>query len=73
LAAESPLVARFHAKMQGGLALIVTSSKQQRELIESAWAEGAQLVSANPQRRSLEELFVEWSEAGQAASQDELQ
>jgi ABC-2 type transport system ATP-binding protein len=33
----------------------------QRELIEQAWIAGGELVSVSPLRRTLEELFVEWS------------
>lgn len=40
---------------------------QQRPLIEAAWAAGGELVSAAPIRRSLEELFLDWSVEGPAA------
>jgi ABC-2 type transport system ATP-binding protein len=38
----------------------------QREFIERAWAAGATLKSVTPLRRTLEELFIKWSEDAEA-------
>jgi len=37
---------------------------RQRELIEHAWTAGAELISVTPLRRTLEELFLSWSDGG---------
>jgi ABC-2 type transport system ATP-binding protein len=63
LPAGSRLRAQFRCEESspGGLSCLVAKPSEQRELIEAAWLEGAELASVNPVRRSLEELFVEWS------------
>jgi ABC-2 type transport system ATP-binding protein len=38
----------------------------QRELIEQSWIAGGELVSVSPLRRTLEDLFVAWSEESRA-------
>lgn len=45
----------------------VVPHAKQRELIETAWAAGGELISASPIRRSLEDLFLAWSVEGPAA------
>ena len=44
---------------------------QQRRVIEAVWSAGGEIVSLSPQRRRLEELFLEWS--GDPAAKSERQ
>lgn len=44
----------------------IVSTGIQRELIERAWAAGGTLKSVTPLRRTLEELFIRWSEEARA-------
>lgn len=44
--------------------------KSQREAIERVWAEGGEVVSVNPVRRSLEELFLELTAPPSNANED---
>jgi ABC-2 type transport system ATP-binding protein len=52
---------------EAGSARWIIPHARQRELIESAWAAGGELVSAAPIRRSLEDLFLAWSVEGPGA------
>ena len=68
IAAESGALApylQYRQPSQASLTFIVPVARQ-RELIERAWASGAVLKSVTPLRRTLEELFVKWSEGGPA-------
>jgi len=59
----SPLRSQFETAEppRGDLTRLIARPADQRQTIEAAWLEGAELVSMNPVRRSLEDLFVEWS------------
>jgi hypothetical protein len=46
-------------------------AQQQRRVIESVWSAGGEIVSLSPQRRRLEDLFLEWS--GDPAAKSERQ
>ncbi len=48
-----------------GETLFEVPAERQREVMERAWAAGAELISANPLRRSLEELFDDTLDTGQ--------
>jgi ABC-2 type transport system ATP-binding protein len=55
-------VGRFHAdpeKSSDHRVRFVVSQNEQRECIESIWANAGEVLSVNPRRRSLEELFTE--------------
>lgn len=54
--------AQYRGEPQNGNLRYVVPAGMQRELIEQAWAAGAELVSVAPLRRTLEELFMTWSE-----------
>jgi ABC-2 type transport system ATP-binding protein len=75
LPAESQLALSYSVKEQTttGLTRLVVRAGDQRGAIEAAWTAGAELLSVNPVRRSLEELFVEWSAASDSASQPAAQ
>src|SRR6266446_1748630 len=47
------------ATAEGGRIRFAISKSQQREAIERVWTAGGEVVSVNPVRRSLEELFLE--------------
>jgi ABC-2 type transport system ATP-binding protein len=47
------------ATMQGAFALVRVAREEQRTMIERIWSAGGEVVSVNPIRRSLEELFLE--------------
>jgi len=47
------------ATAEGGRIRFAISKSQQREAIERVWTAGGEIVSVNPVRRSLEELFLE--------------
>lgn len=51
--------------LQDGVAKVTVAVEAQREAIERIWAAGGEVVSVNPVRRSLEDVFVD------LASQDE--
>jgi ABC-2 type transport system ATP-binding protein len=40
---------------------ILVPAQQQRRVIEAVWSAGGEIVSLSPQRRRLEDLFLEWS------------
>src|SRR5579884_496594 len=64
---RGPALAGFQAYQsasQDGMLRYVVPTHMQRGLIEQAWMAGAELVSVAPLRRTLEELFVSWSESG---------
>jgi ABC-2 type transport system ATP-binding protein len=50
---------------------IFVPAQQQRRVIEAVWSAGGEVVSLSPQRRPLEDLFLEWS--GDPAAKDERQ
>jgi ABC-2 type transport system ATP-binding protein len=50
---------------------ILVPAQQQRRVIESVWSAGGEIVSLSPQRRRLEDLFLEWS--GDPAAKSERQ
>jgi ABC-2 type transport system ATP-binding protein len=43
------------------LTRMVIEAKEQRRVIEGVWQAGGEIVSLEPMRRRLEELFLEWS------------
>jgi ABC-2 type transport system ATP-binding protein len=47
------------AAIEGDRMRFTASKKEQRDAIERIWAEGGEVISVNPVRRSLEELFLE--------------
>ena len=47
------------ATAEGGRIRFAVPKSQQRETIERVWTAGGEVVSVNPVRRSLEELFLE--------------
>ena len=47
------------ATAEGGRIRFAVPKSQQRETIERVWTAGGEVVSVNPMRRSLEELFLE--------------
>jgi len=65
LPGDAELLRRYEHCLQsredGNLRFVVPAAAQ-REVIEQAWSAGAELVSVAPLRRTLEELFMEWSE-----------
>ena len=65
LPAESEALLSYRQYQSGasenGLHFVVPVSLQ-RELIEHTWAAGATLKSVTPLRRTLEELFIDWTE-----------
>lgn len=65
LEAESEALRLYHAYLvrssDDGLHFVVPTVLQ-REVIERAWAAGGTLSSVAPQRRTLEELFIRWTE-----------
>ena len=72
VAAESEALRPYSAYVvhsSGDELHFVVPAHLQRELIERAWASGGSLKSVAPQRRTLEELFIRWSEN---ASETEL-
>ncbi|HSA93589.1 MAG TPA: ABC transporter ATP-binding protein [Terriglobales bacterium] len=64
--AESEIVARGidagafpGAALRDGLATFSVAASEQRKAIERVWAAGGEVVSVNPVRQTLEEIFVE--------------
>lgn len=51
------------AAIQDGLATLRVPAGAQRQTIEEVWAAGGEVVSVTPVRRSLEELFLELTQA----------
>jgi ABC-2 type transport system ATP-binding protein len=47
------------AVVENGLTKLTVATAAQREVIERIWAAGGEVVRVNPERRSLEELFLE--------------
>ena len=69
LSASAEVVQRYQPYLRpstDGALHFVLPLKLQRELIERTWATGGELVSVSPLRRTLEDLFVAWSEEGRA-------
>jgi hypothetical protein len=69
LSASAEVVQRYQPYLRpstDGALHFVLPLKLQRELIERTWAAGGELVSVSPLRRTLEDLFVAWSEEGRA-------
>jgi ABC-2 type transport system ATP-binding protein len=50
------------ARSQNGVHHATVRASEQRRVIESIWQSGGDVVSVNPSRRSLEELFVKLAE-----------
>jgi len=48
-----------HATVEGERTRFAIAKTQQREAIEGIWGAGGEVVSVNPVRRSLEDLFLE--------------
>ena len=47
------------ATMQDGYLTLSIPAEQQRAVLEQVWSHGGEVVSVNPERRSLEEIFLE--------------
>jgi ABC-2 type transport system ATP-binding protein len=47
------------AVARNGAIVLAVASTQQRRVLEQVWALGGEIVSVNPMRRSLEEMFLE--------------
>jgi ABC-2 type transport system ATP-binding protein len=63
-------VSRLHpaaatAGVSSGSIRISVPAQEQRRVIEAVWQAGGEIVSLAPLRRRLEELFLEWSDAGE--------
>jgi ABC-2 type transport system ATP-binding protein len=64
IVAQSILPALFaNSTVEGEQIRFAVSKNRQREAIERVWAAGGEVVSVNPVRRSLEELFLELTSA----------
>src|SRR5882762_4148458 len=60
IVAQSVSPAQFaNATMEGERIRFTVSKARQREAIEQIWTAGGEVISVNPVRRSLEELFLE--------------
>jgi ABC-2 type transport system ATP-binding protein len=55
------------AAARNGVVTFSVPSSQQRAALERVWSLGGEVVSANPVRRSLEELFLEVTREANAA------
>ena len=53
----------YRTSLSGNSMLFIVPARIQRELIEKAWAAGGTLKSVTPLRRTLEELFIKWTES----------
>ncbi|MBW4028670.1 MAG: ABC transporter ATP-binding protein [Acidobacteria bacterium] len=51
----------FAEALPGGQLRILIPQARQREVIERIWMAGGELISTAPRRRTLEQLFAEWS------------
>jgi hypothetical protein len=47
--------------------------QEQRRVIEGVWHAGGEIISLAPLRRRLEDLFLEWSDAGAAQEESSRQ
>jgi ABC-2 type transport system ATP-binding protein len=61
-----PADAFSQAVAQDGIVTFIVASSEQRAALERVWSLGGEIVSVNPERRSLEEIFLELT--GQAKS-----
>ena len=59
VAEQVPLTLFAGAAMDGSRVRFLVRGNEQRRAIERVWATGGEVVSVNPVRRSLEELFLE--------------
>src|SRR5262249_49175463 len=65
VAAESEALRPYQAYLSyssGDELHFVVPAQRQREIIERIWATGGTLKSVAPQRRTLEELFIRWTQ-----------
>jgi ABC-2 type transport system ATP-binding protein len=60
------------AVARDGCVSLTVPSSQQREMIERIWTLGGQVISVNPARRSLEEMFLELVSASDAPARKEV-
>ena len=51
-----------HARLRDGQMVFTVLATSQREALERVWALGGEVLSVNPVRRTLEEVFVSWTE-----------
>jgi ABC-2 type transport system ATP-binding protein len=58
-----------HAGERNGLLELRVSAQLQRQAVERIWAQGGEIVSLNPVRKSLEQLFLELTAAGRNGPQ----
>jgi hypothetical protein len=65
------------AELQDGLVRFTVSPAAQREAIERVWLRGGELVRVSPVRRSLEDVFLEFTSAdkvrGSASSETQTE
>jgi ABC-2 type transport system ATP-binding protein len=59
VALSIPVVLFANSVAEGSRTRVTVPKSRQREAIERVWAAGGEVVSVNPVRRSLEELFLE--------------
>ncbi|MGC2112035.1 MAG: ABC transporter ATP-binding protein [Candidatus Korobacteraceae bacterium] len=52
------------SNVRGGHVSFTVSAKSQRDALERVWAQGGEILSVNPVRRTLEEVFVELTRSG---------
>jgi ABC-2 type transport system ATP-binding protein len=51
-----------HSQLRNGQLVFTVPATSQREALERVWALGGEVLSVNPVRRTLEEVFVSWTE-----------
>ncbi len=51
-----------HSQLRDGQLVFTVPAASQREALERVWALGGEVLSVNPVRRTLEEVFVSWTE-----------
>ena len=51
-----------HSQLRDGQLVFTVRATSQRDALERVWALGGEVLSVNPVRRTLEEVFVSWTE-----------
>ena len=51
-----------HSQLVDGQLVFTVPAESQREALERVWALGGEVLSVNPVRRTLEDVFVSWTE-----------
>ena len=57
------------ARVENGLVRYATPSASQRTAVEKIWAAGGEVISLNPVRRSLEQIFLEVTSSAEVSDQ----